>query len=476
MQSGTIFISHSAEDALIAAEICAGLEQRGLQCWIAPRDVPGGVSYPLAIVEAIRHADLLVLVLTEHANRSRHTLREVERASSRNIPIVPFRVEDVQLSDELEYFVSLSHWLDAVAPPLALHLPVLATAIQKLIIATDLPPGTAGELGAAPMARLQPTGGGADPRHLKASFDLATIAERQSQLLRQLGTEVLDFICHRPDPAVPISTSELFKGLVSTGSALVERMSQQQFVQFIADAKTHGCTPGLVKTTRGFFVLEENIAFKVSKDRELKADLGMFAAGLITSGMRIAMDGGSTTLPLAESLAQALEDENVTALTILTNSLPVARQFADLVERHGWTDDDAPVRVLISAGWLRPNTQAIAEIGEGPGVCQASIEAILDRLGGVDCSFVGGNGITATDGVTMGSDRELHVKRLMLAAAEVPYILADISKFGIHLPVKIAGWDEPITVITNRPSERNRDFDLISNQSMRARLLTATRA
>ena len=34
-----IFLSHSSKDKTIADAACAVLEQRGLRCWIAPRDI-----------------------------------------------------------------------------------------------------------------------------------------------------------------------------------------------------------------------------------------------------------------------------------------------------------------------------------------------------------------------------------------------------------------------------------------------------
>jgi len=53
-----------------------------MSCWIAPRDIPPGADYPTAIVEAIRSARVLALLLTEHAAGSPHVLSEVRRADS----------------------------------------------------------------------------------------------------------------------------------------------------------------------------------------------------------------------------------------------------------------------------------------------------------------------------------------------------------------------------------------------------------
>lgn len=131
-----VFISYSAEDKLTADAVCAALEARHIRCWIAPRDVLPGRDYAETLIEAIRDAPLMVLVFSSGANGSRHVLREVERAASRNIPILPFRIEDVPPCDAMEYYLSSTHWLDALTPPLERHLGQLGDAVEVLLART----------------------------------------------------------------------------------------------------------------------------------------------------------------------------------------------------------------------------------------------------------------------------------------------------------------------------------------------------
>ena len=44
-----VFVSHASEDHALAEQVCALLEQRGLKCWIAPRDVFFVIAGVLAI-------------------------------------------------------------------------------------------------------------------------------------------------------------------------------------------------------------------------------------------------------------------------------------------------------------------------------------------------------------------------------------------------------------------------------------------
>ncbi len=121
-----VFISYSSKDKPTADALCAKLEGHGLRCWIAPRDVLPGVPYGESIVDAIQNSRLMVLIFSSDSNRSQQVMREVERAVSKSVPILPFRIEDVPLSPSMEYFISAPHWLDALSGPLEEHLERLA--------------------------------------------------------------------------------------------------------------------------------------------------------------------------------------------------------------------------------------------------------------------------------------------------------------------------------------------------------------
>jgi hypothetical protein len=47
-----VFVSYASQDATVANSIVENLEQHGLKCWIAPRDVKPGAQYADAIVTA----------------------------------------------------------------------------------------------------------------------------------------------------------------------------------------------------------------------------------------------------------------------------------------------------------------------------------------------------------------------------------------------------------------------------------------
>jgi TolB-like protein len=125
-----VFISYASQDASTAQKVCSALEAAGILCWIAPRDVLAGESYAAAIVNAINSCRMMVLVLSQSAMDSPHVLREVERASSKNRPVLAFRTDTAPLTPNLEYFLSTNHWLDASGGALEPMLPALVTAVR----------------------------------------------------------------------------------------------------------------------------------------------------------------------------------------------------------------------------------------------------------------------------------------------------------------------------------------------------------
>jgi len=131
--SHDVFVSHSSRDKVVADAVVAGLEQQSLRCWVAPRDVIPGSLWGAAIVEAIESAPVMVLILSANSNGSPQVLREVERAVASNTIIVPFRIEEIDPSGAMAYYLATEHWLDALTPPLEAHIGRLASSIRALL-------------------------------------------------------------------------------------------------------------------------------------------------------------------------------------------------------------------------------------------------------------------------------------------------------------------------------------------------------
>jgi TolB-like protein/Tfp pilus assembly protein PilF len=133
-----VFVSHSSKDKAIADAICSELESAGIPCWIAPRDIKAGSEWTEGIIQGIGSCRVFVLVFSENANVSEHVRREVAKAFSLGLAVLPFRVENVTPNSSLGYFLETVQWLDAISPPLQKHLHAL-TERTKQLLASDEP-------------------------------------------------------------------------------------------------------------------------------------------------------------------------------------------------------------------------------------------------------------------------------------------------------------------------------------------------
>ena len=125
-----VFISYSQPDREAADLVCASLERAGVNCWIAPRDVPRGKNYDEEIVQAISDCRVLVLIFSRHSNQSRHVASEIHLALERQRIVLPLRLENQPMAAALEYQLGRVQWEDAFPPPVEQHIDRLIARIR----------------------------------------------------------------------------------------------------------------------------------------------------------------------------------------------------------------------------------------------------------------------------------------------------------------------------------------------------------
>ncbi len=151
-----VFISYSTADKTVAEAVRAALESKNIQCWIAPRDIPAGVTWVDAIVDAIDGCRLFILVSSANSNSSTQVLSELQRVASKSLPIIPLRIDNAPLTKAVEFYTSRYQWLDAQVPPLERHLVQLAETVQQLLARDDVARARkAAEAAAKEKARLE---------------------------------------------------------------------------------------------------------------------------------------------------------------------------------------------------------------------------------------------------------------------------------------------------------------------------------
>ena len=112
-----VFISYSHKDKSVADAICSKLEQSGIRCWYAPRDIRPGADWAASIIDAIEASRIMVLVFTDSSNASPQVLREINNAVSAGVVLVPFKLTEAPPNRGMKYYLSTVHWLDAMNRP-----------------------------------------------------------------------------------------------------------------------------------------------------------------------------------------------------------------------------------------------------------------------------------------------------------------------------------------------------------------------
>jgi len=128
-----VFISYSSVDKTAADTVCSILENDGVRCWMAPRDITPGVPFAEAIIDAIKESKVFILVYSQNSNHSSQVIKEVDRAVHHGLAVITLRLEDVPMSKQLEYYISDVHWLDALTPPLEEHINRLSKVVKMLM-------------------------------------------------------------------------------------------------------------------------------------------------------------------------------------------------------------------------------------------------------------------------------------------------------------------------------------------------------
>lgn len=80
VENNYYFISYSSKDYGLVNKIRELIEKAGIQCWMAPRDIPNGTNYAHIIELSIRNAEKFILMLSESSIWSVWVEKELQRA------------------------------------------------------------------------------------------------------------------------------------------------------------------------------------------------------------------------------------------------------------------------------------------------------------------------------------------------------------------------------------------------------------
>lgn len=112
-----VFISYSSKDQKIVEAMSHYLEERGVRCFVAYRDIPKGKVWASAITEAIENCRVMVVVFSKEFNMSDQVDREIELCSEEKKPILTFRIQEIEFTGAKKYYLKNLNWIDAFPNP-----------------------------------------------------------------------------------------------------------------------------------------------------------------------------------------------------------------------------------------------------------------------------------------------------------------------------------------------------------------------
>lgn len=131
--SHDVFVSYSSKDKAVADSIVAELEKYNVRCWYAPRDIKPGDDWGVAIAQAISDSKIFLIVFSNNSNRSQRVLDELNLAISKEVVILPFRIEKLDPSGAMLLHLASRHWLDAFSPSWKPHLITLVNTVKSIL-------------------------------------------------------------------------------------------------------------------------------------------------------------------------------------------------------------------------------------------------------------------------------------------------------------------------------------------------------
>jgi len=197
----------------------------------------------------------------------------------------------------------------------------------------------------------------------------------------------------------------------------------------------------LLTRTRGGAVANDlaydlPLRYKTARNAPEKQRIAAAASALVTKGMVVGLNGGTTTAGVARALALRSDlaaRGDGPGLTVVTNALNIAHELA--VRPN--------IKIVVSGGVPRPQSFELS----GPLATRVLSELSLDLL------FLGVDAFDVDGGAFAHHEGEASINRLMVERAQRVVAVADGSKLGHRAFARICATAEVHMLITDTDAD-----------------------
>lgn len=174
------------------------------------------------------------------------------------------------------------------------------------------------------------------------------------------------------------------------------------------------------------------LRYKTAKHSAEKHRIGAAAAALVSPGMVVGLNGGTTTTEVARALAVRPDLAGNTEgpqLTVVTNALNIANE---LLMR-------SRMKIVVTGGIVRPQSfELVGPLGGG----------ILPEVT-LDMALLGADALDPVLGAAAHNEGEAAMNALMVSRARRVVLIADSSKLGGHAFARICPIERIETLVTD---------------------------
>lgn len=205
---------------------------------------------------------------------------------------------------------------------------------------------------------------------------------------------------------------------------------RRDFAELVAAGRAERHHGGVGRLRRDALAMVPLAARAVQHPAEKQA-IAACAAGLLDSGQAVFVDGGTSTLQLADHLGAV-------PLRIITNSLRLAAAL-------GAATYAAPIEVHLTGGYLLSRGGLLIGPQARQGIVAYHADWAFLSVGGI-----GEDGVFNTDELVQDLERE------MIAHADRVAVLADRSKLGRRSLCRVCGLDAIDVLITDTGADQGQ--------------------
>jgi DeoR family transcriptional regulator of aga operon len=174
------------------------------------------------------------------------------------------------------------------------------------------------------------------------------------------------------------------------------------------------------------------LRYKTAKHSAEKQRIGTAAAALVSPGMVVGLNGGTTTTEVARALAVRPDlagGVDGAQLTVVTNALNIANEL--LVRSR--------MKIVVTGGVVRPQSfELLGPLGGGI-LREVTLDVVLLGVDALDVQL----------GAAAHHEGEAAMNNLMVARARRVVIIADSSKLGAHAFARICPLERIDTLVTD---------------------------